>query len=277
MAPQCPTEGSGGTITQILYTIEPSTESSMMSIQSDPADLVMVIVEDSSLRFEINEAAAASATAGGVRVMVPPDQLTKISSMSSASVQILPGLTSLEQLEATSSSILNADLSTVTDAMLTISASSSALAFVKAVAVSSVDVQTSATLHLTTESDVSQLLAKSSGKAYVMGNVVESLNVESSGSAYVDGAISATDATVASSGLLYVPSGSAGCDGVELSSSGTCNEADFSVQGISLDDSFLKVGTNQCGSGGGGGDGTSGVLSATSLLSMGLCAIHRLF
>ena len=96
-----------------MFTIFPSNNGSGVSIETSPPNLITAIADfseykgGSGLSFEWNTNVASTATSGGVRIGVPPNQLKQVVVVGGHNTQILDGFTSIDYLSVIDDSIHN--------------------------------------------------------------------------------------------------------------------------------------------------------------------------
>ena len=105
ISPSCPSGGSKVPVT--MFTILPSD--SGVEVSSDPPDLVSVSSDGSTL--SINSWNVVDSTSGGVKISVPPSQLTSVSASADTDVQILDGFTALGNINLSGDSEVTATIS----------------------------------------------------------------------------------------------------------------------------------------------------------------------
>ena len=94
-------------VPNLIHTVEPSSTDTI-SVWTDPPNLVTTTIQHELLQLWWNRTVSDSAQGGGVRIRFPPSKLATIEACCSASVQILPGFSNLEDLTASTSSNVRA-------------------------------------------------------------------------------------------------------------------------------------------------------------------------
>jgi len=101
---ECPTESIGTRVNQIHWTVVP-VEASVVTVSSQPAELVDAIVENGVLKFDYNDVSLSTHNEGtGVRIDVPSDQLEDVVAVGIGfAAQVLPGFLNLTSVIVQSS------------------------------------------------------------------------------------------------------------------------------------------------------------------------------
>ena len=108
ITPSCPSANGGANKVPVtMFTILPSD--SGVEVSSDPPDLVSVSSDGGTL--SINSWNIVDSTSGGVKISLPPSQLTSVSAAADTDVQILDGFTALENIDISGDSEITATVS----------------------------------------------------------------------------------------------------------------------------------------------------------------------
>ena len=107
ITPSCPATGGANKVPVTMFTILPSN--SGVEVSSDPPDLVSVSSDGGTL--SINSWNFVDSTTGGVKISLPPSQLTSVSAGADTDVQILDGFTALENIDISGDSEITATVS----------------------------------------------------------------------------------------------------------------------------------------------------------------------
>ena len=262
VSPSC--EGSDK-VPNTMFTIEPS-DSDMISVTTNPADLVVVSISSGGdmLEFSFNPAVAGNADKGGIIVKFPADKLNQVQVEASNRAQVLDGFTNLMSLTAESSSFLqvsatnlNADLESIS-----VTLKSSATCTMKSnLPMSGLDLSSSGSL--TVEADLigNGNRIESSAILKMKGNIDGQVNMRASGTATIDGSIlPGSEVEVTSSSELSVgdiagnvkavSSGTvmaSGCVNVQTESSGECREGQVGTVTVEVEPlSLTQQGSFRC-------------------------------
>jgi len=103
---------AGSTVPDTMFTIYPSNEGDGVTVETSPANLFIVKIDeyDGGLVFEWNQPVSSTATSGGVRIGIPSDQLSRVDVVNGHTVQIEDGFTSIQHLHVDTNSILRASI-----------------------------------------------------------------------------------------------------------------------------------------------------------------------
>lgn len=116
ISPSCPSGGSNK-VPVTMFTILPSE--SGVEVSSDPPDLVSVSSDGNTL--SINSWNVVDSKSGGVKISLPPSQLTSVSASADTDVQILDGFTALKNIDLSGDSDITATVSSAATSPISIS------------------------------------------------------------------------------------------------------------------------------------------------------------
>ena len=262
VSPSC--EGSDK-VPNTIFTIEPS-DSDMISVATNPADLVVVSISSGGdmLEFSFNPDVAGNADEGGVIVKFPIDKLNQVHVEASNRVQVLDGFTNLMSLTAQSSSFLQVSATTLNADLesIGVTVKSSATCTMKSnLPITDLDLSSSGSL--TVEADLigngnriessailkmkgnidGEVNMKASGKATINGNILPGSEVEVSSSSELSVGDISGNVKAVSSGMVTA----SGCVNAQTESSGECREGQVGTVTVDVEPlSLTRQGSFTC-------------------------------
>ena len=237
--PSCPWNTTT-TYPNAMFTIQPSDTA---YVSSSPANLVTATLDGDELKIDWNADVAAGATSGGVRIGLPSGQLkklnlsqctynaqTQILNGCGLTAQILSGFTSVEELEASGASTLQAE--SAVSGSVTVSGASTAnivttnvISELDVSGASTVNIQTPTVTSLNIQGASTVGISGSVGGGSVSGASHVSITGDISGSVSNSGAstvsVNKVIGSVTSEGASTVIAAS--CDNVSGEQASTCS------------------------------------------------------